>query len=62
MEELDNKRVTVFFDDKSMGIGRKDAVCIRLTSMSISLRNSNGDIEVIPLNRVIRIVAKGESQ
>jgi hypothetical protein len=62
LEETDfeGKDVTVFFDDKTAGIGRKDARCVRLTSTSIILRNQQGDLEVIPLARVVRIIQRGE--
>lgn len=56
--ELKNNEVTVYYDDKTQGIGRKDAVCVKLTSTSIFLRNSLGHLEVIPLHRVIRIIQK----
>lgn len=55
---LENQEVTVYYDDKTQGIGRKDAVCVQLTSTSIFLRNSLGHLEVIPLHRVIRIIQK----
>ena len=60
MESMINQQVTIYYDDRSHGnnIARKDGFLLGFESNSVIIKNTNGFRELIPLNRIIRIIEK----
>jgi len=56
--ELNSKQITIYYDDKSSGIGKKDGTFIEIADNCILIKNLNGAIEIIPLYKVVRAIFK----
>jgi len=56
-ELLRDKQVSIYFDDGAR-VGRKDGIVIDISDSSITFKTKSGNLEIIPLSRVIRIEEK----